>query len=242
GDLVILEIPEDLDLLKHVIADAALKFTKRKAVYRKTSEIRGVRRIRSLEHLAGPDQPETIHTEYGSRYLLDVRKVYFSPRLATERERIVEKVVDGEVIIDLFAGVGPFSINIARKKIVDIYAVDINPDAIYYLKRNIELNRIKGKIIPVLDDAQEFLNKKDIKADRIIMNLPGTACKYLEDAINSLKFGGVLNYYEFSSDYLVPIERIKEACGEREVTILNKRKVKSSSPGRWHMGIDARIH
>lgn len=242
GDVVILEIPEDLKDLKYKIGDAALKFTKRKAVYRKTSEIKGVRRTRTLEHLAGEDNSETTYTEYGSQIHLDVRKVYFSPRLATERERIVEQVMDGEVIVDLFAGVGPFSINIARHRSVEIYAVDINPHAIHYLKENIELNKMKGRIIPVLSDAHEFLSKNDLKADRIIMNLPGTASKYLEDAVKSLKTGGTLNYYEFSSDYQTPVERIKEASEEREVRILEKRKVKSSSPGTWHMGIDARIY
>lgn len=242
GDVVILEIPEELEDEKFLIADAALKFTRRKAIYRKDSAVKGVIRTRKLEHLAGEDQPETIHTEFGSRFLLDVRKVYFSPRLATERERIVEQVEDDELIVDLFAGVGPFAVSIARRRKVEIYAVDINPDAVYYMEQNIELNKLQGEIHPILSDAQEFLESHDIKADRIIMNLPGTACKYLEPAICSLKSGGVLHYYEFSSDYETPIQRIRKAAGNRGVTILGKRKVKSSSPGKWHMGIDARIN
>ena len=199
-------------------------------------------RTRTLEHLAGEDISETTHVEYGSKFLLDVRKVYFSPRLATERERIVSQVEDGEVIIDLFAGVGPYSVSIARRRQVKIFAVDINPDAISYLKKNIELNKLEGEISPVLSDASQFLNNNKIKADRIIMNLPGTACKYLEDAISCLKSGGILHYYEFSSDYKIPVGRVEEAADLRMVTILNKRKVKSSSPGRWHVGIDAVIH
>lgn len=242
GDMVILEIPEEIEDEKYLIADAALKFTRRKAIYRKGSKIKGVMRTRSLEFLAGSDQSQTIHTEYGSRFLLDVRKVYFSPRLATEREKIVGQVKDGELIVDLFAGVGPFSVSIARRRRVEIFAVDINPDAVYYLEKNVELNKLQGEVHPVLSDAREFLEDKKLKADRIIMNLPGTACNYLEDAINSLKRGGILNYYEFSSNYDTPTERIKRAAGNREVAILGTRKVKSSSPGKWHMGIDAMIH
>lgn len=242
GDLVILEIPEELEDEKYLIADAALKFTRRKAIYRKGSEIKGVKRTRSLEFLAGSDQSETIHTEYGSRFLLDVRKVYFSPRLATERERIVSQVKDGELIVDLFAGVGPFSVSIARHREVEIYAVDINPDAIYYLERNVELNKLQGEVHPVLSDARKFLETRKIKADRVIMNLPGTACDYLEDAISSLKKGGVLHYYEFSSDYDTPTQRIKKAALDREVSVQGERKVKSSSPGKWHVGIDAVIN
>ncbi len=242
GDVVILEIPDEFESIKYLIADAALKFTKRRSVYRKGSKVKGIKRTRSLEFLAGEDISETIHKEYGSKFMLDVRKVYFSPRLATEREKIVRQVEDDEIILDMFAGVGPFSISIAREHMVRIYAVDINSDAIHYLKKNIELNKVKGEIIPILADVKEFLKNSDVEADRIIMNLPGMACKFLADAISSLKRGGILHYYEFSSDFEVPVARIREAAGSREVTILDKKRVKSSSPGRWHMGIDAKIH
>ncbi|MCE5213514.1 MAG: class I SAM-dependent methyltransferase family protein [Methanobacterium sp.] len=242
GDIVILEIPEEFESIKYLIADAALKFTKRRSIYRKGSKVKGIKRTRYLEFLAGEDISQTIHKEYGSRFMLDVRKVYFSPRLATERDKIVKQVKDDEIIIDMFAGVGPFSISIARQHEGKIYAIDINPDAIYYLKRNIELNKVKGEIIPISGDVKKFLENNDIKADRIIMNLPGMACKFLKNAIKSLKEGGILHYYEFSSDFNQPVTRIREAAGSRKVTILDKRRVKSSSPGRWHMGIDAKIH
>ncbi len=242
GDVVILEIPEDFEDYKHVIAEAALKFTKRKAVYRKTSEIKGVIRTRELEYLAGEDNSETIHREFGSRFMLDVKKVYFSPRLATERRRISDQVQNKEIIIDMFAGIGPFPISIAREHNAKIYAIDINPYAYKYIKKNIELNKLEGKIIPLLGDVGEVLNGLNIKADRIIMNLPGTAWTFLDTAIKNLKPGGVLHYYEFASEYKIPIERIIETAYPRKVEVLNSRKVKSKSPGVWHMGIDARIY
>lgn len=241
GDVVILEIPEDQEDEKYLIGEAALNFTKRKAVFSKKSEIKGVIRTRELEHLAGDESSETVHTEYGARFMLDVQKVYFSPRLATERERIVNQVKDGETIIDMFAGVGPFAISIARRHDVEIYAIDINPDAIYYLEKNIGLNKVQGKIIPIMGDVKEVLAEKKIKADRIIMNLPGTACEFLETAVESLKSGGILHYYEFASDFESPMERIRESAYPREVKILNKRRVKSRSPGVWHVGIDALV-
>lgn len=242
GDVVILEIPEDFEDYKHVIGEAALKFTKRKAVYRKTSEIKGVIRTRELEHLAGEDNSETIHREFGSRFMLDVKKVYFSPRLATERRRISDQVQNNEIIIDMFAGIGPFPISIAREHNAKIYAIDINPYAYKYIKKNIELNKLEGKIIPLLGDVGEVLNGLNIKADRIIMNLPGTAWTFLDTAIKNLKPGGVLHYYEFASEYKIPIERIIETAYPRKVEVLNSRKVKSKSPGVWHMGIDAIIY
>jgi len=242
GDVVILEIPEEFGDYKYIIGDAALKFTKRRSVFRKTSEIKGVIRTRELEHIAGEDVSETVHKEFGSRLMLDVKNVYFSPRLATERRRITDQIKEGEIVIDMFAGIGPFSISIAREHRVKIYSIDINPDAFKYLKKNIELNKLKGKIIPVLGDVEEVLSSLNLKSDRIIMNLPGTAWNFLDTAINSLKPGGVIHYYEFASEFQKPIDRIIETAYPRNVEILNSRKVKSKSPGIWHMGIDARIY
>nr|WP_319374549.1 class I SAM-dependent methyltransferase family protein [uncultured Methanobacterium sp.] len=245
GDVVILEIPEDLEDEKYLIGEAALKFTKRRSVYRKKSAIKGVIRTRELEHLAGKDDSETIHREYDSRIILDVKEVYFSPRLATERRIIGDEVQDGEVIIDMFTGVGPFAINIARRpklKNITIYAIDINPAAIHYLKENIKLNKVQGKIKPLLGDVGKVLKDLDVQADRIIMNLPGTACEFLPVAVEHLKPSGTLNYYQFSRDFEDPVERVKTAAYPRQVEVLDRRKVKSRSPGVWHMAIDARIN
>ncbi len=241
GDVVILEIPEELDKEKYLIGEAALKFTKRKSIYRKKSEIKGVVRTRELEHLAGEDQSITIHKEYDSQIMLDVKEVYFSPRLATERKNVVDQVKDGEVIIDMFAGVGPFAINIARRHNIQIYAIDINPHAINYLEKNITLNKLKGKITPLQGDVTDVLKNLDILADRIIMNLPGTACEFLSIAVEHLKPGGTLHYYQFSRDFEDPIKRIEKAADPRHVDILDMRKVKSRSPGMWHVAIDAKV-
>jgi tRNA (guanine37-N1)-methyltransferase len=241
GDVVILEIPDDLKEEKYLIGDAALKFTKRRSVYRKKSEIKGIIRTRELEHLAGEDEGETIHKEYDSQIMLNVKEVYFSPRLATERKIITEQIQDGEIIIDMFAGVGPFAINIARRHKVQIYAIDINPHAIDYLKKNINLNNLKGIVNPVEGDVRVVLKNLGLQADRIIMNLPGTAHEFLPEAVEHLKPGGTLHYYQFSRDYEDPIKRVKEASYPRKVTILDRRKVKSRSPGVWHVAIDTKI-
>ena len=122
-----------------------------------------------------------------------------------------------------------------------IYAIDINEDAYYYMMRNVEINKLKGEVKPFLGDVEKVLGYLKVEADRIIMNLPGTAWQFLPQAVKALKPGGTLHYYEFASDYDTPIERIIETAYPRKVEILGKRKVKSKSPGVWHMGIDARI-
>ena len=139
GDIVIVEIPEELKSKKKEIGKATLEFTKRKSVFMKKSAIHGTIRIRDLELIAGEDNEVTIHKEHGTRLKLNVKEVYFSPRLATERKRIADNVKDGEKILDMFCGIGPFPIVIAKNKNANITAVDINSDAIEYLDENIRL-------------------------------------------------------------------------------------------------------
>ena len=243
GDIVILEIPENLESKKQIIGDAALKFTKRRSIYMKRSAIKGTTRVRDLEFLSGVDDSVTIHREHGARLKLDVREVYFSPRLATERKRVMESVRDGEKILDMFCGIGPFPIVIARNKDADIVAVDINESAIRYLNENIKLNKLKGHIETYTGDINEVSKGFKCKFDRIIMNLPGLAYTFLDLAVDLIEDDGIINYYEFSDSYETGIKRLKDAClrKNKEVEIINARKVKSTSPGEWHIAIDGKI-
>ena len=243
GDIIILEIPDDLQDRKQIIGDAALKFTKRRSVYMKKSAIKGTIRIRDLEFLAGVDDSVTIHKEHGTRLKLDVREVYFSPRLATERIRVSDSVKDGEKILDMFCGIGPFPIVIAKNHDVDITAVDINEAAINYLNENIKLNKLKGSVRTYCGDIGEVSKQFNSKFDRIIMNLPGLAYTFLDLAVDLIEDGGTINYYEFSNSYEQGIKRLESACEKqnKKVEILNCRKVKSTAPGEWHVAIDGKI-
>ena len=211
GDIVILEIPDELQDKKQLIGDAAYKFTKRKAIYMKKSAIKGTIRVRDLEFLSGVDDSLTIHKEHGVRLKLDVREVYFSPRLATERKRVMESVKDGEKILDMFCGIGPFPIVIARNKDVNITAVDINEAAIKYLDENVKLNKLKGNIESHCGDVREVSKGFKTKFDRIIMNLPGLAYSFLDVAVDLIEDDGIINYYEFSDSYEQGIKRLNEA-------------------------------
>ena len=244
GDIVILEIPENLEYKKQIIGDAALKFTKRKAIYMKKSAIKGTTRVRDLEFLSGTDDSVTIHKEHGARLKLDVREVYFSPRLATERKRVMKSVKNGEKILDMFCGIGPYPIVIAKNKNVDITAVDINESAIKYLDENIELNKLKGNITTYCGDVRKVSESFKTKFDRIIMNLPGLAYTFLDVSVNLINDGGIINYYEFSDSYETGIKRLETACANvgKSVEIVNCRKVKSTSPGEWHIAIDGKIN
>jgi len=207
GDIAIIEDKYDPSILKRKNI---------RSVYRKTGDTEGIYRIKKYEYVAGEKNTETIHKEYGCRYMLDIRKVYFNPRLATERYRIAEKVRDGERILDMFAGVGPFSILIAKKKNVEIHSIDINPDAFYYLKKNIEINKVRN-VFPYLGDCREIV-KELPDFDRIIMNLPKSSLDFMDTALNKIKKNGIIHLYSIK-----PKEEIK-------YNVIDIQKVKSYSP------------
>lgn len=242
GDLTLVEIPAKLEKHKLTIGKVVLDFTKTKSVFMKKSEIKGITRTREIELISGEDNSKTIHKEHGIKLALDIKNVYFSPRLATERKRVEEEVNEGELILDMFTGVGPYPILIAKNKNVEIWGVDINKIAIDYLKENININKLKGIIHPINNDINE-VEFKELKFNRVIMNLPQTAYNFLDLAFSLIEYNGVIHYYEIANSYESIINRIDKIAikHDKKVEILNKRKVKSTSPCMWHIGIDLKI-
>ncbi len=184
--------------------------------------ITGEFRLRDLGLLSGEAKTETMYRENGVQFKLDVSRVYFSPRLATERMLVSKEIREGEKIIDMFAGIGAFSLNIARVQKADITAIDSNPEAIRYMKESMALNRLLGIIHPVCGDASQKISELD-DADRIIMNLPHESRKYLELAIGKLKDNGIIHYYEILD--MEGIEERMEEFRDFGLTVLKKREV-----------------
>jgi len=193
---------------KNLIAKAIIDVNVNvQSVFEKKSEIKGVHRLREFAHLNGENKSETIHRENGCLFKLDIKTTYFSPRLINERRRIANiNIQEDEVIVDMFAGVGPFSIQIAKRNIVDIHAFDINPYAYKYLCSNIELNKLKGRINPYNRNIKDLLNSSSHlgrqlygKVNRIIMNLPELSIDFIDVACFLMKkSGGFLYFYQIS--------------------------------------------
>ncbi len=184
--------------------------------------ISGEFRKRSLELIYGSDRKETLYRENSINLMVNIDKAYFSPRLSTERLRISNEVNENDNIIDMFCGIGPFSILIAKKVKCNIIAMDKNPDAIELLKENIKLNKLKGNITPLSGDSGELI-KNYSNIDRIIMNLPHDAYNFLVPAFNALKNRGVINYYEICD--LNTLEKRMEFFKDSGFEIVYKRIV-----------------
>jgi len=251
GDIAIIEIPPELADHKKTIGEAILKTHKRvSTVLAKSGAVKGVYRLREFEVVAGVEKTATIHREHGCAYHVDLAKAYFSPRLSHEHNRVAEQVREGEMVVDMFAGVGPFSILMAKKhEKVRVYAIDVNPDAVDLLKRNIAMSRVERKVMPILGDVRQVIREQLIGvADRVIMNLPEKAIEYVDVACEAVKLeGGIIHYYEFTNapDPLETAKvRLTEAISRtnRSVKeILLARAVRETAPFTWQVVVDAEI-
>lgn len=239
GDIAILEIPDKLLEKKEIIGNSLLSvFKSIKVVALKESRVDTEFRTRKIEIIAGEKRTETIHKEFDCIYKLDIESAYFSPRLGTERMRIVKQVKDGERILVMFAGVGPYAILIAKKsKPREVYAIELNPDAFGYMKENIKLNKVN--VIPILGDVRKE-TKKLGKFDRIVMPLPKDAGNFLDVAIPALERNGIIHFYDFSHNEKESVEKVKEICNKLNynIEILNAVKCGSYSPRIFRICMD----
>ena len=197
GDIIIVRIPESLLSKKKIIGGTLLNEVKiAKSVFYQASAVEGDFRTRNLEILAGVNSTETEYKEFGCRFLVDVENAFFSPRLSTERERIANLIQDGEIMTNMFAGIGMFSIMATKKKKCTVYSLDINPIASKLCEKNIEMNKLAGKVISINGDASKIIEEQLMdKSDRTLMLLPERSDEFLESAINTTKDGGIIHYY-----------------------------------------------
>ena len=197
GSIIVLRIPDNLLSKRKMIGEILLEKVKTaKSVFYQSSPVEGDYRIRQLELLAGEDKTETEYKEHGCRFKVDLEKTFFSPRLSTERLRIADLVTDGEIIINMFGGVGMFSIVAAKKKKCHVYNVDINPHAARLCSENVILNKLKGTVKSIEGDAVDIIEKELVTSgDRVLMLLPERSDEFLDVAIKALKQNGVLHYY-----------------------------------------------
>lgn len=252
GDIAIIEAPPELNAHKSVIGEAVLKSHKSvRTVLAKAGAISGTYRLRDFSVIAGEPKTDTIHKEYGCQYYVDLAKVYFSPRLSHEHNRVALLVKGDETVVDLFAGVGPFSMLIAKThENVKVYAIDVNPQAVEFLKKNVRLNRVEDKVHLILGDAKIIVKQRlSGVADRVIMNLPEKSIEFVDVACEAIKpAGGIVHFYSFV-DASNTLEDVKlgfigavEKSGRKVEKILFSRFVRATAPYEWHVVLDAKIH
>ncbi len=218
----------------HLIGDLAV-FSKRaegpgideykeaaKVLVEEMSNVRGVWlkeitegewRVQRLIHLAGEKRTWTIHKEFGLEFEVDIARVYFNPRLANEHRVIAEYVSNGERVLDMFSGVGGFTVHIAALREASIVASDINPSAVMYLTRNLRRNkrRLKGKVNVLWADASLLPEVLDRAFTRIIMNHPTASRWFAWAACRLVRPSGTIHYYTVTLSCLEAVDEALEA-------------------------------
>ena len=246
GDIAVLEIPEEIEAHSIHIGNAFQSVHSNfSTVLAKRGAITGATRVREYRLLAGVDKTRTVHTEYGCKIAVDLANAYFSPRLLEEHNRVSDQVDMGEVVVDMFTGVGPFALHIARKQDARVVAIDINPLAIDLLHESMAMNKLVGTIEPVVADAHKHVPANfDHDVDRVIMNHPSGAFEFIVDACQSLRRGGIMHYYDFGAgenpedEIVSKVSRLVRAAGKGTPEVLHVRRVRDSAPYEYQMVVD----
>jgi tRNA (guanine37-N1)-methyltransferase len=253
GDIAIIKTPNNDNVNAKTVATQIMA-THRvvKTVLLQTSPVLGNFRIRKLNLLIGENKTNTMYKESGCIFVVDVEKCYFSPRLLHERSRIASLVSSGETIVNMFAGVGCFSIIIAKNvNHAKVFSIDINPVAVQCMNKNIRINRVFGKVIPLLGDSKDIIQSQMIGlADRVLMPLPEKAFEYLPYALFALKKeGGWIHYYDFQHAIGPenPVEKTNRKVAEQldniglAYTFASSRVVRSTGPNWYQTVLDIHI-
>jgi len=251
GDIAVVDLPEGLEQFSEVIGKGVRQISPHvRLVLRRASQVEGTFRTRKFEVMSGAGGTETVHREFSCRYLLDVSTVYFNPRLSGERIRIARQVRPDELVVDMFAGVGPYSVLIARlQPRSTVYSVDINPVAVKYLKENAFANSVADRVIPMLGDVEELARVRlRGMANRVIMNLPSVASSYLPAAVQILKDGrGAIHFYAFAprnENVGTIVESFRSRVESRSIRLESipfSKVIKEVGPNRVQVAIDALV-
>lgn len=244
GDIIMLNLDPRLRPFFSEIGKAVLKNSKAASVCSRVGGIQGELREPNVELIAGKST-ETTHKEEGVLYRMDVAKVMFSKGNALERHRVAKIVKKGETVVDMFAGIGYFTLPIAKSgKAKTIYAIEKNPVSMEYLKQNIRLNNLVGKIAPILGDCRTV--PMGSVADRVVMGYLPDTWRFLETALSFLNpDGGIIHYHDVYHKHDLweqPLENLERRAfryGLRLHKVTNKKVVKAYSPGKQHIVVDA---
>jgi len=252
GDIIILNLDESLLKYKKEIGEAVLELFKVRSVCNKFGEITGKFRKPQIEVIAGDENTVTTHVEYGCKYRFDVRKVMFAKGNVSERVRIAKQVKDGEIIVDMFAGLGYFTIPIGKmSKAEKIYSIELNPVSFEFFEENLKINHIHN-VEAINGDNREVIDRlvdNGIKADRVLMGYLPPPKEFLDWAFKIIKKNGILHYEDFVvvGKEQEDIDRVLDGVrvvGKKfgfNVELLLAKKVKSYGPKIDHYVFDFRV-
>jgi tRNA wybutosine-synthesizing protein 2 len=249
GHVAILWLHPSVVHFKNQIGEAVLRYDPRiQSVLRRTAAISGPYRQPAVELIAGSPNTDTKFRENSVVFHLDPMKVMFSIGNKAERVRM-SRLGSGECVVDMFAGIGQFSLPMAvhaQPRI--IYAIEWNPDAFHYLSQNIEANKVKNIIDPHFGDSGQLAPKvAQGQANRVLMGLIQGTTSYLKQGLLCLSPGGILHIHEISpkeekgAEVLVKLRDIARSMSF-EITLLQVHAIKTYNPKLTHFVLDLQVN
>lgn len=238
GHLIHLNLQEEHEPFKFVIAQVLLdKNTTSKTVVNKKGNITDVFRTFEMEFLAGETRSTVVKVkEEGCTFEFDYSKVYWNSRLQTEHRRLVQSFERESRVCDVFAGVGPFSVPAAKLKKCIVWANDLNPSSVSYLKRNASLNNVTIKAYNL--DANKFLEymfNEGTAIDHFILNLPASAHLFLEAFAREesiVKNRSTIHCYIFAKSEEDPKELIERSIHPKRPKFILVHRVRNVAPNK----------
>ena len=217
-----------------------------KTVLEKHGKVKGRLRVPALRHIAGEKTKEVLYRENGCVFRFNLEKVYFSPRLSNERKEIANKIKKNDSVLVMFAGVGPYSIVIAKNsKASKVVSNEINRIANKYARLNVELNKLKNKIEFWDGDIKKFAQKKKEKFSVIVMPRPQLKNTFLKEAFKFSKKGTRIYYYDFCEvkDRNKILDKVKNEAkkAKKQIKILKVKTAGEIAPYRVRLRIDFRV-
>ncbi len=247
GDIMILEIPEEMQKKEKIIAEAYLKANRQvRTIVRKQEMHTGVYRTRKVKVLAGKNAKETIHHENGIKVKVHLEKTYFSARSGNERLRIARQVKKGETVLVMFSGAAPYPLVIAKNSPAKmVFGIELNPEAHQLALENVALNALEKKIRVLSGDVRKIMPKLKQKFERVVMPLPKTGEQFLDLALEKSKKNSLVHLYAFLGEEDIEnyAKKIKEICKKMKhpVKVLRKVKCGQFSPGIFRVCLDLKV-
>lgn len=249
GDIAVIEIDDQLVKKQKLVAKTVLAMHSNiKTVVKKKGEHKGKLRIQEHVYLAGEKKFETIHKENGVLLKLDINKAYFSPRMASERKRIMEQIRKGEIVLVMFSGIGPYCCVLGKNtRAKQVYGIELNKVGHRYALENMQLNKLSNVVLlqgDVHNVVKKFVGEEKV-FDRVLMPLPKGAEDFLSDALAVAHKRTIIHFYDFlhEKEFNKALLKIEKACkkAKKKYKILCVIKCGQHSPYVFRICVDFQL-